>query len=548
MATYYYAEGGGAANKEAATGGAYPAGCMSPATCNSESAGFSPGDFCLASDEGGDIRTEMGVSCASGTSGNMITWGIKSGDSPILNGADVITGWTLESGSTWQATVTTRPQQVFIDDTFGTRHPDLATVQGGSEYGWFWSSNVLYLYAPGDPDTEYTKVEASQRELGLAVQSDYITVDGIHARYANRNGIGGQQAGDHVVVENCLGEWNWYKGVGPESLSEALYIDWTIQDCICRYNGVGGIGHGIVFEEGIIRRNECYENGKYQPAGNSYDQEQYDWSFGIKIFELNDTEAGCEIYENVCHTNGRGEFQDAQGAGCGIWIDHATGTAEKPYLIHHNLVYDNMGNGIFIEISSHCYVYGNVGWDNGNSAWQEPANIVLDSRYDFKTENNLIYNNTFVGGYYGIKLATYAATSECSVSDNIIKNNIITGASVRAVYTIAGGDNDGVHGSGNLFSKNCFGAESTGFIEWEYTACDTYDAYLSKANGMENIQPDNNIEADPSFTDAGSDDYTLAAGSPCIGVGENLGSPYDAALISSSSWPDAVATGSQDDY
>jgi len=108
-----------------------------------------------------------------------------------------------------------------------------------------------------------------------------------------------------------------------------------------------------------------------------------------------------------------------------------------------------------------------------------------------------------------------------------------------------GGDNDAVEGDNNVYDNNCFGAESNDFIQWGLLAAvhDTYDSWET-AHGEAWVQ----IEEDPLFTDAGSDDYTLAAGSPCIGEGTNLGSPYDAALLPASSWTDAVVTGSQDDY
>ena len=550
MATYYYAEGGTAADKESATSGTYPGGCMSPATCNSESSGFSPGDFILASDEGGDIRTEMGASCANGTSGNEITWGAKIGDTPVLNGAEIITGWTLESGSTWQATATSERHQLFIDGTFGTRHPDLATVQSGSEYGWFWGSNTLYLNAPGDPDAEYTTVEASYRLIGMSVEADYIIVDGLTAKYTNRNGFGtaGSQSGDHIVFKNCLSEWNWYKGIGPEGSS--LHTDCTIEDNVCRYNGVGGISLGSIFRDCVIRRNGCYENGKYQPAGNSYDQEQYKWSFGIKAFGLDNTAYGVDIYENECYSNGRGELHDQSGAGVGIWIDHVEAPSDNTSDIYHNLVYDNKGHGIFIEISNYARVWSNLCYYNAAAdpfMWGEPANICIDTRESFTSDNNLIYNNTCVGGQYGLKVSAYSLTA-CSLTDNVVKNNIFAGNSEYNGYFAFGGDNDGTYGSGNIYSNNCFGAETTGFLGVLYSDYNTYDSWLAAMNSNEDIQPDNNIESDPSFTNAGSDDYTLASDDPGIGQGEDLGAPFNIGLLPASSWPSGVVTGDRDSY
>ena len=549
MATYYYAEGGTAADKESATSGTYPGGCMSPATCNSESSGFSPGDFVLASDQGGDIRLTLGAGCADGTNGSEITWGAKVGESPIINGADIITGWTVYSGSVYQATVTTQPQQVFIDESFGDRKASIGECVG--DLDWYWASNVLYLYcSTGDPDTEYTSpgVEASQRLLGLSINSDYIIVDGVDARFTNRTGIGGQQAGNNVLVKNCLSEWNWYTGIAPAS-SGTTYTDWTIEDNVCRYNGVGGIALGIIVDDCTIRRNTCYENGKYQPAGNSYDEEQYKWSFGIKVFE-DTVGSGIEIYENVCYSNGRGEAGDQAGAGCGIWFDHCTATALNPNLAYSNFCYDNCGIGIFIEISSYCYVFGNVLWDNaiaGMSGW--PANIVVDCRISFTTENNLVYNNTCVGGQYGLRVGAYQLEAGMSISDNSFVNNIFVGATEQQCWVYYGGDNDQTHGSGNLYSANCFGAESTGFL-WVGGGPkqDTYEAFLSAMNANENIQPDNNWEDDPVFEDESNHKYWLSSSDTGgIGTAIDLGGSFSIGMLPLS-MPGNVLTSNRDNY
>ena len=93
MATYYVAEGGSATDqaKENATSGTYPGGCLSVAGHNAET--FAADDVISFSDEGGEIRAEI-VLPSSGTSGHPITYDVKSGDSPVINGADLVTTWT----------------------------------------------------------------------------------------------------------------------------------------------------------------------------------------------------------------------------------------------------------------------------------------------------------------------------------------------------------------------------------------------------------------------------------------------------------------------
>ena len=519
MANYTMRADGTAANKAAAVDGdpAVIAECMNVSVHNGET--FAAGDVIMFADTGGDYRDTV-VPPSNGSLGSVITYEAYSGDTPIFNGSALVDDWTVYSGSVYQATVTTNPQQVFIDDTFGSRQA--SAVACVSEYDWFWESNVLYLYAPGDPDTEYTTpgVEACVHQYCFDMQGDYNTLDGVTARYTTRNGIGGFAPGSYVTIQNCLTEWNWYKGIGPES-TVAAFDHWIIQDNISRYNGIGGIGMSSTNSYGIIRRNECYENGKYQSDPVSYDSE-FAWTYGIKLFEISAGPKGNEIYENKSYSNGRGIAGDNGGRGNGIWIDHLAGDPADRTLVHHNLAYNNEGSGIFIEISSYTSVYCNVCYDNSKATNGEPGNIILDSREDFLTENNRIYNNTCSGGKYGLKVLTYGQTAGCSMSDNTFKNNIFVGNSDHNVWVNQGGDNNGTYGSGNLYSNNCFGAEATDFLKVYGTSYSTYDSWIAALNANEDIQPDNNIESDPSFFDDATGKYWLAAGSPCIGAGVEL--------------------------
>src|SRR4051812_5083628 len=63
---------------------------------------FAAGDSVLFQ-AGGVWREQLNVP-SSGTSGNPITFGsYGTGNAPVLNGTDVLTGWTLSSGSIYQA-------------------------------------------------------------------------------------------------------------------------------------------------------------------------------------------------------------------------------------------------------------------------------------------------------------------------------------------------------------------------------------------------------------------------------------------------------------
>jgi len=551
VANYTMRADGTAANKGAAEDGdpAVQAECMSIATHNAET--FSAGDVIMLADTGGDYRATL-TTPSAGSSGNEITYEKYSGDTPILNGADLVATWGVHDGSIYSATLTTQPKQVFIDGNLGDRKTSIGACV--AEYDWYWASNVLYLYAPGDPDTEYTTpgVEACARDYCISTSdgNDYIIFDGLTLRYSNRNGMG-QASTDipsNITVKNCITEWNWYNGISPQGHTSYNFSDWLIEDNIARYNGITGVGLMRCTGTNIIRRNTCYENGKYQ-SDQAIDA-AFTFASGIKLFdvEAGSAPSGTEIYENVCYDNGRGDVDSNKGQGVGIWLD-ACGLTDSDdthrNVVHHNLIYGNSGNGIFLEITSYSSIYSNVVYDNGTQHegnWG-PCQMEIDSRQSFHSDYNHIYNNTFVVGRIGIRLYSYFQTAS-TVSYNLVKNNICAGQSVRVIQCSDGGDNV-AWGSGNVYENNCFGAQFGGFLQWGNLSQlhDTYDSWET-AHGEAWVQ----IEEDPSFTDAGSDDYALAAGSPCIGAGINLGPPYDAALLPASSWPAAVVTGSQDDY
>ncbi|MDH3267860.1 MAG: right-handed parallel beta-helix repeat-containing protein [Ignavibacteria bacterium] len=94
---YYMRADGTAANKAAATGpGSTQANCMSIATHDAQT--FSAGDTIFVCDDGGVFRDQMDVP-SSGSDGSPIVYIAESGDTPIINSADIFTSFS-ESGVT----------------------------------------------------------------------------------------------------------------------------------------------------------------------------------------------------------------------------------------------------------------------------------------------------------------------------------------------------------------------------------------------------------------------------------------------------------------
>lgn len=509
---------------------------MSLATHNGQT--FSGGDTIVLCDTGGVYRTTLWVP-AGGRSGAPIVYDGRG--TAVFSGADLVSGWTRDSGNVYQANLSAQPEQVFVDGAFGDRKSSRVALS--NQLDWFWQSGKLYLYSTGgDPDVVYGApgVEASVRDTCVGFgQADHLVMDGITVRQASY-GFNGWNPGSNVTIRNSVAEWNWQTGIDFNGV--VGYTNAVIEDNIARYNGTGGIALLGPGSYAIIRRNTCYENGTYQSAGNEFDP-QHEWTFGIKLWEDTASQKGIHISFNEVRDNGRDQDGDYQGRGVGIWLDGSAGDPSDRNVIRHNLVYNNTGNGIFHELASHSATFGNVLYNNAtNNGGDEEfaaANIAIDARNGWTSADNLVFNNTCFGGRVGIKIVTYSC-SGCSVDDNIVKNNIAVAASEHNLYCNFGGENDGDRGSGNVYEFNNFGDESNGFISWGGDDFSTYAsweaAYGSSAHS---------ITGDPMLAGSTPATLYLSPSSPCRDAGDELGSDYDDALLETSAWPAAVATAVQ---
>ena len=521
--------------------------CLSISGHNSYAAGAAAGDTFQFTSQGGIFRGTQLSTMRAGTSGNEMIYTNYGSESPELCGANLVTTWTVFSGSVYQAAVSPQPDQVWIDGEFGDRK----TSTGGcvNEYDWFWDSDVLYLYAPGDPDTQYTSpgVEASQLTRCFQVGHDYIEVDGLTFSKSDEIGLF-TTACSYVTVKNCMAEWCWENGFSY--FCNTAETDYTVEDCVGRYCGTHGISivanlTGTI-DNVTVQRNECYEIGLYQYADPVWDSGHV-FTGGIKIWTNHNVISNCLFTQNTCYSNGPASAIINSGQkGNGIWVDEANGASGDLITVSHNLCYDNAGNGVFLENSSYNDVFGNVLYDNsrGSNALSVycAGNIKLLARVGYDTANNNICNNTMVGGFLGIQVTSYNQSAGLELSNNTFKNNIVVD-STYILRATDGGNNVGSWGTGNVYDNNCFGAEFTDFIVWGSTLHDTYDAWEAD-HGEAWAQ----VESDPSFTDDTSDDYTLASDSPCIGGGDDLGAPYNVGLMPASTWPSGVVTDDRGDY
>lgn len=531
---YYVRADGTAANKAAATSDASASTSMSITTHNGET--FSPGDTIVVSDIGGVYRGTTLNTPSSGTTGLPIRY--EASGTPDMRGSQLVTGWTTYSGNTWQAAVTTEPKQVFVDGTFGDRKTSI--VGCVNNYDWYWASNVLYLYSStGDPDNYVSPgIEAGYLYTVFEIDRDYIQVDGLTFRHGNWSNLHGTST-SHTLITNCVSEWGWVTGYRTDNAVEATpFQDVIFEDCIGRYCG----GHGFLINTNhnncVVRRCDAYENGRYQGI---WEAVEHEYTSGIKAWGNRLYITGYTVEYCRCWSNGPSPEVDDCDLGVGIWIDQSLGTSEARNKIRYNLVWDSNAYGIFIECSSYDDVYYNLVWDSAKANWE--GSIAIKCWGDQNASYNRIYNNVVYNSYgYSYQCETYVSGDSPHTDYNEFYNNISRNSQWwlygKDLFAAGGGGNNGTNGVGNKYYNNCFSPEASTFIRWNATSYSTISAWETAASGA----AVSNISGDPTFQDQANHKFWLQAGSPCLGNGANLGSPYNRALRPSSAWPSNVRT------
>ena len=485
---------------------------------------FYPGDQILFNK--GDTWREQLTVPSSGSSGNPITIGAYgSGALPVINGANLLSsGWTQFSSTVWQASVTTRPNQVFFDGIRGT--PETSTSNLNAAKEWYWASNVLYVYSTSDPATAYTNpgVEVSQRTYNISENGkSYVTIQNLNLQNSNTYGLLLGGAASNIIIDGCTVGHSYIHGISSVGSAETQSV--TIQNCTVNWNGSCGINVDTPSHHWTIQDNIVHNNSQVYIAGDG----NFLYSGGIKGWAGNDSVKGIIIQRNKVYSQGKlPDNTRSSAAAQGIWPDTFVHTNYTDgILITRNEVYDNQGAGISLEIVSYSTVSYNLVYNN-NATGDEWGIRVYDwYATTAPVRYNRIYNNVVYGNAYGgihISGSYTEAANRCignEVKNNIVVGNGTSGGQLNAEY---GGENDGTMGSGNVYLNNALGPEQYHFIGWGHaTFKQTYAAWYAAypaANG-------NTVQGDPLFVNASTSDFRLSPPSPAINAGTNVGLTSD---------------------
>lgn len=418
-----------------------------------------------------------------------------TGARPVINGADIKTGWvqgyTSVSPNIW-GTSSMEKSMVIIDGVIYEETASINQLTSPNKYFIKKAStpDSVYVYSIVDPDN--LVAETSKRYFcivtnSLANSKRNIVIDDIEVRYAARAGIYLEGPGAGItnalngssVVRNCLAYANREFGMAHVD----HYDNVLFENCEANYNGNGF--YSWVADEGTFRKCSTANQIHYE---------------GITAFTDGGAIQGFQsdnwIVENCYSIND----YDAIHIDCGSRFTNA--------IIRYNKVFNSragspntptMGVGSSVAGST-IHIYYNL-LVNGASTAFECYSKMNGKVYFY---NNTIYLKDGMGDNGTIYLA---------FGDNFVfKNNLITREGVaRGFHTV-------LYPSMSINDYNLY---------YSYPPVSPYQFYYQRyyllaAWRTATGQDMNSQIADPLFVNKVSD-WNLQVGSPAINKGYNVG-------------------------
>lgn len=517
---------------------------------------FNPGDRILFR-RGGIWReqlTDVGAGYGySGSAGAPIlfdSYGSSTSPLPTISGANLIANWVPEQISANGATVTVYsaqyilipvpnspashiwtgryadiPNQVFEDGTRLTQNTSNPGALTAGQWYLDTANSLIWLRMREDDNPDGHTIEASQRDYGIITNQNsnlsFYNLQVVDANVDGLSSIGMPGESANMVVYGIVSQNNYQFGIALASSTNDMIISST-----AAYNGQDGIG-GYQEPNFLITGNTTHDNGQvYQSTNNP-----------IAGIHVDGPESANMIIENnLSYNNGPVGLADGTG---GIEVD----TVGSGVVIRYNRLYSNTKDGIEIDASNGVTAYANVIFGNGRYG------IYAFADFQPNLTGTQIFNNTLYGNYgAGIHIQGQHGNPPNSCMNNSIINNIVVNTAVGPnIAALLGCENPGAGGTGNVYTFNDFGAESSNFIEWGTKQTNgaavfysSYDAWEAAAGNCGATGCSHSVEADPLFSNVSTNDFTPLANSPARGSGLNIGQPYNYGITTSSTWPSNV--------
>jgi len=318
---------------------------------------FSAGDQILF--KRGQLWNEGLIPPSSGASGNPIVFdAYGTGEAPTLTGyVNLATAsWTLDSGNVWKASITSTFSFTYVlfgwvgsdgsvGSVWGTKMT--AKAQLVAPYQFWFSSNVLYVYATSNPATYYGSVAPILMANGTYQLIDinaksWLQIQHFKLTYFDTYGVRIRGASDHITIANVDAEGmipagptphGYYASVSPASTDLKFYD----VDAGRNYDGFrfSGSTAGVVIKNCRAYGNRNYGLEDTSTAANANYSYCHFYGNGIGVLLSTDVTGGVNGGNNVAVNT------DPQVAGFRKYPARITLTDDDPGLMDQNAYVDS---------------------------------------------------------------------------------------------------------------------------------------------------------------------------------------------------------------
>jgi len=325
--------------------------------------------------KGNTWREQLTVPSSGSSGAPIIIGSYGSGNKPIINASDLITGWTNDSGNIWKVTLATEPGQIFFDSTRGTKETSKANLD--SEKEWYWDANILYVYSTSDPDTAYNNpgIEASTSYRGQCIsihEKQYIEIRDLNLRNAYLSCLDMYNSSYINVYDNDISR-SRRRGIYTNNTNNIKIYRNTFQWCGIE---LATLEHAIYIGTDSSNVN-VYENDV-----------SHSWNAGVKADSCSDV----DIYRNYIHEN-----NDEGSAGAGDIIVAESAADTSNINIYYNII-ANPGAYIFWIKQGEGYSISNVHIYNNTlyGSLKETVSYVyiIQDVSNLSIKNNIVYANS----------------------------------------------------------------------------------------------------------------------------------------------------------
>jgi hypothetical protein len=541
---------------------------------------FRPGDFVLFK-RGGVWREGPLKPSVSGNEGNPVTFAAYgSGAKPVINGADTVYTWSIDSERRYKAAVTWTPNQVIR----GGKRMVKDRVPPIVDNHWFWSSNTLYICC-GHPDS--LAIEASHRnECIVADNRDYLAFYDLDLRYSNGSSGAFRIKNDrrnlsNITLGNVETYYNYGRGIFFYDDSEHVFTNVLLTNVISDHNAAArgaaagielGYGQPMTTGGGLINvtviGGRISYSGIYGHAGE--DVSAYGMNLsrvnGISITNMefdhnssggllvNYNSSNVTVTGGSVHENGR--LADRVGIGIGGY-----GTANITNLVFDSIdLHDSYGDGIEFARSNEVppeYVTARAIVRYCRIRNSEFHGVKIGGHHTgIVFEYNEIYSNGFQGvilnpGVGDTAIPASNGGPEVSFYGNAIWANGTKGGSNSANITTSSNSTAGAVSLKNNIIGLAKGNEievpmsdptnlTSDYNDWYHPATGSYMEYHGASYDLaewqnNTAQDGHSLGADPQFVSSSLDSasaFKLRPTSSMIDAGTNLGIAYENGLDS----------------